>query len=134
LIVIFITAMKMSLNAADKYGWVYNQTVIIGADISTEKVSISLQLFSEIFILMSGVMLITTGLEVSRQLPAHVHWFGPSNISFAPTKPTHWDISYDPHTHIVGVILDDVGITFPLSMFEKWAEKDTIATKSEEVD
>lgn len=138
LIVIFITGVRMSLSDADRYGWNYTRTIIVGTDIFTEKVSISGQLYGEAFIFITGVMLIITGLEMSRYGAGHTsHASTSAGIDFIGTKPTHWDIWYDPRGHIVGVVLDGVGITIPLTMIQKWIEEtlseDDVAAIKDEV-
>jgi len=120
MIVTFITGVRMSLDTANKYGWVHDRTIIISTNTFRETVSVSTQLYSEIFILITGVMLIATGLELSRLDTGIHHISDKTNISLASKKPVHWDIWYDPDKDIIGVILDDIGISFPLKMFNKW--------------
>ena len=140
LIFVFVTGLRMSLDVADKYGWDYSRTVTMGTDVFVEEVSIWGQLFAEALILISGVMLIVTGLEVSRySRTENTHrLYSVTEIGFTGIEPTHWDIWHDPQTHTVGVVLNGVGITFPLAMIEKRSEsvpheEDIVRTESTEI-
>lgn len=124
LIFVFVTGVRMSLNVADKYGWDHSRTITIGTDVFVEEVSTWVQLFAEAFILVSGIVLIITGLEVSRHYTElSLHPSSAVDIGFIGIEPTHWDIWHDPRTHTVGVLLNGVGITLPLTMIKKWIEE-----------
>lgn len=123
LIVIFITGVRLSLDTADKYGWNHNRTIIVGTDILTEEVSVRGQIYSEIFLLMIGISLIITGVEISGSSQHPSHTSITTGIGFTGVESTYWDVYYDPQSRIIGVTLNDMGITLPLAMIEKWIEK-----------
>jgi len=128
LIVTVITGAKMSLSEVDKYGWIYDRTITVGADVFMERVSIKHQLYAEAFMFITGAMLIITGLDMrQRGIDTTHHLSNIADITFAAAEPTHWDIWYDPDKGIIGVILDDIGISFPLKMFNKWIIEPEVA-------
>ncbi len=134
----FVASLRTTFDDVNRYGWYYNMTITIGADVTVEEVSITTHILGEVFLLIAGVMLIISGSEMSGNKTIHARSpTSSTSIEFIGDPPKHWDVWYDPRSHTVGVTLDDVGITFPLSMIEKWiketlSEEDLSTTKNEE--
>lgn len=137
LLLIFVTSLRMSFNDVNRYGWYYNRTITIGADVVVEEVSITANLFGEAFLLVTGIMLIISGSELSSYSGKYTRsQSNDAGIEFLGDPPKHWDIWYDVRSHTVGVTLDGKGVSFPLTMIEKWieetlSEEDIAAIKGE---
>lgn len=126
LIISGMLGAKVSLDNANRYGWTYDVEVRIEGDtfidVLTDTISIRGELIAVTFMVITGILLITSSYTqgsfsfITSKVPVS------TNIEFIQNKPEHFDIWYDPNTYSVGVVLDGVGISIPMSMIDKWRE------------
>jgi len=127
-----ISGFRGAYSDLQKYGWNYNQTIIVYNELTqtdmqvTETISVSSKMFATGFLAMFGAVFLINNYAIKN---CYILEFKPSDenemtgITFPLGDPETWDLGVDLRTRVVSVMLNDVQIDFPLIKILGWVEK-----------
>ncbi len=125
LILMAFMGLRTTYDNAQRYGWTYTQTTIIGEEVTETVISFGSQAFATLFLGVLGILLLSN----SRMGGGYILEMKPlkegdiTGITFPQGDPDHWDLAIDLRTRIVDVTLNDFKISFPLSTLTGWVEQ-----------
>ena len=127
-----ITSFRTTYDNLQKYGWNYNQTVIMYNELTetviwnTKIVSVASEMFASIFLVMFGTIFLFNNHVLRNSLTLEVLPYDENEktgITFPLGDPETWDLNVDLKTRVISVMLNGVQICFPLTKILGWVEK-----------
>ena len=124
-----ISSLRLTYNNAQKYGWTYNQTIIVYSE-STEEyiggttiVSSTSQIIGSLFLALFGILYLFNNSAIRNSLRLEIGPTEMTGISFPFGDPEFWDVGVDLRTRAVEVTLNESKIVFPLTMILGWVDE-----------
>ena len=127
-----ISSFRTTYGNLQKYGWNYNQTVMMYNELtetvvlSTRSVSVVSELVASFFLAMFGAIFLFNNSVIKNSIILESTLVGEdeqTGITFPLGEPEDWDLGIDLKTRVIQVMLNGVEIDFPLTKILGWVEK-----------
>lgn len=119
-----ITAIGTDIMVVERYGWVYNQTTIIGSDVSTETINMRMEIWTYTTLGILIITLLLDGRSINNFLGASIDETGITGIDFPKGKPDNWFIEGPHENATFKVKLGEWEIIIPYSKIKDLFKED----------
>jgi len=123
-----LSSLRLTYDNAQKYGWKYNQTIIVYSELigeyvgGTTIVSSTSQIIGSLFLALLGILYLFNNSVIRNSLTMEIGPTEMTGISFPFGDPEFWDVGVDLSTRAVEVTLNKSKIVFPLTMILGWVD------------
>ena len=124
-----ISSLKLTYDNSQKYGWNYNQTVIVYDKLKEEyiggatTVSSTSQIIASLFLALFGAVYLFNNSVIRNSLTIETETMDMNGISFPLGDPEEWDVGIDLKTRAIEVQLNELKVVFPLTMILGWVDE-----------